>query len=243
MSARGVAAALLGALVMFSVVSREDTGAALQGEARVRAAPLDNPSGTRPGLAPVTSAGDRAEAVRLIRRLAVAPMGSKAGYSRARFGRNWADTATGVPYARNGCRTRDDLLARDGEKVRYRSGSDCVVVAMELRDPYTGRTIRWSRKRADEVQVDHVIPLSYEWRMGARRWSAAKRARIANDPLNLMPVEGDVNEAKGGLGPARWLPPRRKVRCAYAVRFAQVALKYDLPVTRADKAAMLAQCR
>nr|BFE85419.1 hypothetical protein GCM10020093_080200 [Planobispora longispora] len=148
-----------------------------------------------------------------------------------------------MPYARNGCRTRDDLLARDGERVRYRKGSDCVVVAMELRDPYTGKTIRWSKKRADEVQVDHVIPLSYEWRMGARHWTAAKRARIANDPLNLMPVEGDVNEAKGGLGPARWLPPRRKIRCAYAVRFAQVALKYNLPVTRADKAVMTAQCR
>ncbi|GAA3443485.1 HNH endonuclease family protein [Planomonospora venezuelensis] len=243
MSTRGVAAALLGALVLFSLATREDTGATVKGGARVRAAPLDNPAGVRPGLAPVTARADRAEAVRLIGRLRVARMGSKAGYTRTRFGRNWTDAVSGVPYARNGCRTRDDLLARDGEHVRYRKGSRCVVVAMDLRDPYTGRIIRWSKKRADEVQVDHVVPLSYEWRMGARRWTAAKRARIANDPLNLMPVDGDVNEAKGGLGPARWLPPRRKVRCAYVVRFAQVALKYGLPVTRADKSAMLAQCR
>ncbi|GIH97276.1 HNH endonuclease family protein [Planobispora siamensis] len=234
MSVRGVAFALLGALVMFSLTTREDVGA--------RVAPLDNPEGVRPGLAPVT-AGDRSEARRLIGRLRVARMGSKAGYSRARFGKNWADTATGVPYARNGCRTRDDLLARDGENIEYRGGSGCVVVAMDLRDPYTGRTLRWSKRRADEVQVDHVVPLSYEWRMGASRWTPSKRARIANDPLNLMPVEGAVNEDKGGSGPAKWLPPWRKVRCAYVVRFAQVALKYDLPVTRADKAVMLSQCR
>ncbi len=114
---------------------------------------------------------------------------------------------------------------------------------MNLQDPYTGRMIEWRKQNADEVQVDHVVPMSYEWRMGASRWTAAKRVRIVNDPLNLLPVYGPINEQKGGSGPASWLPPVRKVRCAYVVRFTQVALKYDLPVTKADKAAMLAQCR
>ncbi|MET8140204.1 HNH endonuclease family protein [Sphaerisporangium sp. NPDC005288] len=208
-----------------------------------RAGPLENPDGTRPGLVAITSRMDRAEAVDLIRRVRVGSQGSKRGYTRTRFGENWADTARGVPYARNGCRTRDDLLARDGEEVAYRRGSHCVVVAMKLRDPYTGRTIRWRKHDADRVQVDHVVPLSYEWRMGASRWSMAKRVRIANDPLNLIPVYGPANEDKGGAGPASWLPPVRKVRCAYVTRFAQVAVKYDLPVTRSDKSAMLAQCR
>ena len=114
---------------------------------------------------------------------------------------------------------------------------------MTLEDPYTGRTITWRKRDPDRVQVDHVVPLSYEWRMGASRWTRAKRVRIANDPLNLMPVYGPANEAKGGAGPASWLPPVRRVRCAYVARFAQVVVKYHLPVTRADKAAMLAQCR
>ncbi|WP_030924129.1 HNH endonuclease family protein [Streptosporangium amethystogenes] len=240
MGTRGVVAVVLGAAMLFSLSTHGDTRARA---APARVVPLDNPDGLRPGLAPVRSAGDRGAAVRLINRLRVGQMGSKAGYSRARFGANWADTASGVPYARNGCRTRDDLLARDGEEVRYRRGSGCVVVSMRLRDPYTGRIVHWSKKRSDEVQVDHVVPLSYEWRMGASRWSRSKRMRIANDPLNLLPVYGDANEAKGGSGPASWLPPRRGVRCAYVVRFTQVALKYHLPVTRADKRVMLAQCR
>jgi len=241
LSTRGVVTVMLGAAVLFSLSTQgEDTRARA---APARVTPLDNPDGLGPGLAPVRSAGDRGAAARLIGRLRVRPMGSKAGYSRARFGENWADTAKGVPYARNGCRTRDDLLARDGEDVRYRRGSDCVVVSMRLRDPYTGRIVRWTKKRSDEIQVDHVVPLSYGWRMGASRWPMSKRKRIANDPLNLLPVYGAANEAKGGSGPASWLPPVRGVRCAYVVRFAQVALKYNLPVTRADKNVMLARCR
>lgn len=118
-----------------------------------------------------------------------------------------------------------------------------MVVAFRLTDPYTGRTIVWRRSDADRVQVDHVVPLAYEWRMGARTWPMAKRLRIANDPLNLLPVSREVNVAKGGAGPASWLPPSHRVRCAYAARFAQVALKYGLPVTASDKRVMLRQCR
>ncbi|GII81719.1 lipoprotein [Sphaerisporangium rufum] len=234
-------AAVVGGAVLVAVAAPGE--AERPRAAVVRAGPLDNPDGTRAGLVAVSARADRAAAVRLIRKVRVAPRGSGRGYTRLRFGANWADTARGVPYAGNGCRTRDDLLARDGRAVEYRRGSRCVVVAMTLDDPYTGRTIRWRKARADRVQVDHVVPLSYEWAMGASRWPMRKRVRIANDPLNLMPVYGPANEAKGGAGPAAWLPPVRRVRCAYVTRFAQVALKYGLPVTRADKAAMLAQCR
>ncbi|MDR8410081.1 HNH endonuclease family protein [Nonomuraea sp. 3-1Str] len=205
--------------------------------------PLTNAGGTRPGLAPVTSGTDRAAARRLISRLRVKGRGPATGYARTRYGDNWADTASGVPYAGNGCRTRDDLLTRDGQDVRYRKGSRCEVVAMRLTDPYTGRSIEWRKSRAEEVQVDHVVPLAYAWRMAATRWPMSKRLNFANDPLNLLPVDGAANEQKDASGPAGWLPPRRRIRCAYVTRFAQVALKYGVPVTPADKQAMITQCR
>ncbi|WP_239103295.1 HNH endonuclease family protein [Microbispora corallina] len=204
--------------------------------------PLDNPEGTKPGLAPITSDKDRSDGRDLIEKVPTKGRGPKTGYDREDFGYAWADNADGVPYAHNGCDTRNDLLKRDGEDVKYREGSDCVIVSMTLYDPYTGKTIDWTKQEASSVQIDHVMPLSYDWQMGASRWSDAKRKQIANDPLNLIPVDGPQNSAKGDSGPATWLPPRRAVRCAYAVRFAQVALKYDLPVTAADKAAMLDQC-
>ena len=204
--------------------------------------PLDNPKGTERGLAAIRSSGDRAAAVKLIGKVATKGRGAKTGYSRDEFGYAWADDAEDVPFAHNGCDTRNDVLARDGEDLKYRSGSKCVLSSMTLHDPYTGKTIAWKKTDAAEVQIDHVMPLSYDWQMGAARWSRSKRMQIANDPLNLMPVDGSANSSKGDSGPATWLPPVKGVRCSYAVRFAQVALKYDLAVTAPDKDAMLAQC-
>ncbi|MFE0421522.1 HNH endonuclease family protein [Streptomyces sp. NPDC058953] len=203
--------------------------------------PLVNPEGTRPGLGPVAD-GDRARARELIEGLGTKGRGAGTGYERERFGRAWIDTADGVPLARNGCDTRNDLIRRDGRELRFRDGSDCVVVAMTLADPYTGKDIAWKKAAAAEVQIDHVVPLAYAWRMGAARWPADKRERFANDALNLLPVDGAANQAKRDSGPASWLPSNKSIRCSYAVRFAQVAAEYDLPVTGPDKRTMLRQC-
>ncbi|MFG3154536.1 HNH endonuclease family protein [Streptomyces sp. NPDC048219] len=204
--------------------------------------PLRNPDGTEPGLGPVSADSDRAEARRLIESLKTKGRGPKTGYDRDEFGYAWMDTADGVPLARNGCDTRNDLLRRDGQEVRFRSGSNCVVIAMTLHDPYTGTTIEWRKQKASEVQIDHVVPLSYSWQLGSSRWPESKRRQLANDPLNLIPVEGRANSAKSDSGPATWLPPSKGIRCAYAVRFAQVAVKYELAVTAPDRQAMLRQC-
>jgi hypothetical protein len=204
--------------------------------------PLKNPDGTKPGLAPLTSEADEAAARKLIESLRTKGRGPQTGYDRDEFGYAWMDTADGVPLARNGCDTRNDLLKRDGQSLRFRSGSDCVVIAMTLDDPYTGTTIECRKQKATEVQIDHVVPLSYSWQMGASRWSEDKREQLANDPLNLIPAEGRANSSKGDSGPASWLPPNKRIRCAYAVRFTQVALKYELSVTAPDRQMMLRQC-
>lgn len=249
--AAATAAAILSAAVLLTgcdaldmpVESGEASGAAGADGGPGRAvSPLDNPDGTRPGLAPITSAKEKAEARALIEKVPTKGRGPKTGYERDKFGYAWMDSADGVPLARNGCDTRNDLLQRDGENVRFRDGSDCVVVSMTLHDPYTDKTIEWTKSRAAAVQIDHVMPLSYDWQMGASRWTKAKRQQIANDPLNLLPVDGGTNGSKGDSGPASWLPPNKRIRCSYAVRFAQVALKYELPVTAADKETMLEQC-
>ncbi|MEV1177543.1 HNH endonuclease family protein [Nonomuraea sp. NPDC049784] len=237
MSTKDAIALLAGAIIVVSFVGSAKTSPA------TAASPLGNASGTLPGLAPIMADADKARARDLIKRLRVKGFGPNTGYERTRYGENWADSAIGVPYARNGCRTRDDLLARDGRNVKYRAGSSCEVVSMELTDPYTGRIIYWHKDNPDEVQVDHVVPLNYAWRMGAPRWPMSKRLDFANDPLNLLPVDGDANEQKDASGPASWLPPQRSIRCAYVTRFAQVALKYDVPVRGADKRMMLTQCR
>lgn len=155
---------------------------------------------------PLASEQDRAAARALIGKVTTKGRGPKTGYARDRFGYAWMDTADGVPLARNGCDTRNDLLKLHGRHVQFRSGSDCVVVAMDLYDPYTGTVIDWRKQKAAAVQIDHVIPLSYGWQMGAAHWDRAKRQQLANDPLNLLPVEGRANSSKSDSGPASWLP-------------------------------------
>jgi hypothetical protein len=204
--------------------------------------PLDNPHGTKAGLAAITSDGGKSDARALIKRVATKGRGPKTGYSRDEFGYAWMDSAPDVPYAHNGCDTRNDLIKRDGVEVHFRSGSKCVVSSMVLHDPYTGRTVHWTKSHATTIQIDHVMPLSYDWQMGAAHWTKEKREDIANDPLNLLPVDGSLNASKGDAGPAAWLPPNKSIRCSYSVRVAQVSLKYELPVTAADKQMMLVQC-
>ncbi|MFF2186416.1 HNH endonuclease family protein [Streptomyces sp. NPDC058155] len=219
--------------------SGEADGGAPDGRAT---SPLKNTDGTEPGLAPLTGDADLAAARELIGRLEVKGRGPRTGYDRDEFGYAWMDSADGVPYARNGCDTRNDLLKRDGQDVEFRSGSTCVIVSMTLHDPYTGKDIAWKKQKATAVQIDHMVPLSYSWQMGAARWNEDKRKQLANDPLNLLPVDGPTNSGKRDSGPASWLPPSKPVRCAYVVRFAQVAVKYEMPVTAADRRTMLTQC-
>jgi hypothetical protein len=153
------------------------------------------------------------------------------GYQRTRdFGPAWS-----VDVNHNGCGTRDDILRRDLQKVQLRGR--CTVVAGVLADPYTGRTVNFTKSDAVKVQIDHMVPLSAAWSRGARDWPQAQRERFANDPLNLLAASASANESKGDRGPAQWLP-RQAYRCAYAVQWIRVSTRYKLVVTPPDKASL-----
>lgn len=183
----------------------------------------------------------RAAARNEIAALTTKGRGPKTGYSREAFGYAWTDSVSGILWGWNSCSTRDDILRRDLNSVKQRD--ECVVVAGTFTDPYTGQRETFSKFRASAYPVDHVIPLSYGWQMGAAYWSANKREQFANDPLNLVLTTQSVNSAKSDSGPASYLIPHKAMRCAYSLRFAQVANKYKLAVTAADKSMMAAQCR
>jgi hypothetical protein len=173
--------------------------------------------------------------------VAVRGRAPRTGYEREEFGDGWVDTD------RNGCDTRNDVLARDLTGERFRPGSDCVVVSGTLDDPYSGRTIEFRRGEdtSDDVQIDHVVALSDAWQKGAQGWDADRRTTFANDPLNLLAVDGPLNMQKGDGDAATWLPPDRAYRCAYVARQVAVKVEYGLWMTAAERdavAAVLAGC-
>lgn len=188
---------------------------------------LSDTESPAPGSRPPSGAA--AEARRDLSGLAVRAEADGGGYERGRFGTRWKDTD------RNGCDQRNDVLARDLADARKRG--NCVVVSGRLNDPYSGKTIAFSKSDAAEVQIDHVYPLALAWRMGASRWSEDERERFANDHANLLAVWGVPNRQKSDSGPGEW-KPQKSFQCAYAVKYITVAEKYDLPVTGADKSAL-----
>ena len=153
-------------------------------------------------------------------------------YDRDLFGQAWLDTD------RNGCDTRNDILARDLDFKRFRVGGDCVIEAGELADRYTGTTLDFIRGPGDIVDIDHVVPLGNAWVTGANRWPVRKRVALANDPLNLLAADASANRQKGDGDAATWLPPNKTFRCAYVARQVAVKKKYELALTAPEKAAI-----
>ena len=61
---------------------------------------------------------------------------------------------------------------------------------------------------------------------------------MANDPLNLLAVDGEANQQKGDSDAASWLPSNISFRCRYVARQIAVKDKYSLWVTEAEYATM-----
>lgn len=172
--------------------------------------------------------GEAAEALAL---LAVKGRAPKTGYERSQFGDGWAKTKD--------CDTRNEILRRDLTNIVV--NIDCHVVSGTLLDPYTGASIAFQRGSgtSQAVQIDHVVALSDAWQKGAQQLTYAERLALANDPLELLAVDGPANQEKSDGDAASWLPPNRAFRCQYVARQIAVKQKYTLWVTQAEKDAML----
>ncbi|HEY4267649.1 MAG TPA: HNH endonuclease family protein [Galbitalea sp.] len=198
---------------------------------QVTGLPTTSPT-TLPGNATPPAGGETALAA--LESLPVKGKSPLTGYDRTGdFGHAWIDVDL------NGCDTRNDVLARDLGSVLRPSG--CRVLSGVLNDPYTGRVIDFVRgqKTSTLVQIDHLVPLANAWQTGAQKLTPQQRIDLANDPLELLAVDGSSNESKGDGDAATWLPPHKAFRCEYVARQIAVKAKYQLWVTSAEKAAII----
>jgi hypothetical protein len=164
--------------------------------------------------------------------LPVAEAGAGTAYDRdAQYG-DWADLDG------DSCDTRQEILRRDLTDVVSSDG--CTVTSGTLADPYTGTVIDFVRGVAtsSDVQIDHVVALAAGHRTGASELSQAERVAFANDPLNLLAVDGPTNQEKSDKDAAEWLPPHEAYRCDYVARQIAVKQRYGLWVTAPEKDAM-----
>lgn len=179
----------------------------------------------------ITQEAATSPAAEALDKLAIKGRAPKTGYSRQQFGGNWSLIG--------GCDLRNLILARDLENDRV-AEDGCTVLGGKLNDPYTAREIEFRRGSGSSsaVQIDHVVALSDTWQKGAQALSEERRIELANDPLNLLAVDGPTNIKKGGADAASWLPPNKLYRCRYIARQIAVKTKYLLWVTLAERDAM-----
>jgi hypothetical protein len=215
---RAVALTALALLVTGCLPTETGTGVPVPGATEQASTSAPAPSGT---------------AAEVLATLAVKGRAPQTGYDRDEFGPQWSDVD------RNGCDTRNDVLARDLTGETFEAGThDCVVVRGTLADPYTAHTIEFVKGAGTSVDIDHVVALSNSWQTGSYAWDEARRTALANDPLNLLAVDASANRQKGDADAATWLPSSRASRCSYVARQIAVKATYRLWVTRAEHDAL-----
>ena len=120
--------------------------------------------------------------------------------------------------------TRHELLIEFSTHVIGFSENLCRTVLGRWLDPYSGKIFFESSK----LDIDHLVPLKFAWEHGAYAWSKKKRKQFSNDFINLLAVDKSLNREKGAHGPTNWLPPNKKYRCQYLLRFQRVMQIYEL---------------
>lgn len=192
-----------------------------------------NAGGGTGSAATTASSGGSGTALALLGTLPIRAEDNSPKYKRDSFGTPWSDVD------HNGCDTRNDILHRDMRATTIRKSDNCTVLTGQLTDPYTTRIIRFDRARnASAVQIDHVVPLADAWRTGALNWTAAQRLQFANDPENLLSVDGPTNQRKSDQDASEWLPPSPGAQCAYVARQIGLKSRYHLWVVAAEATAM-----
>jgi hypothetical protein len=185
-----------------------------------------------------------AKSLKTLNTLPVKGKAPMTGYDRDQFGTEWDDAVGNFPYSRNGCDTRNDILKRDLVNVKFDSGSDCDVASGTVPyEYYTGtKNYRFDStddEYATDLDIEHIVALGNVWVTGGAQWTEAKRALVANDPINLFAADPSSNRQKGDADFATWLPSNKSFRCEYASKQIAVKAKYGLWVTSAEKAAMV----
>lgn len=165
-------------------------------------------------------------AIDILEQLEIKGRAPKTGYDRSVFGDNWQE--------KNGCDMRNIILNRDLTDVV--SNDKCQVTRGILNDPYTGKRIVFIRSSSDSgiIQIDHIVALSDAWQKGAQLLTEKQRIQFANDPLELIAVDGKSNQQKGDGDAATWLPPNKNFRCQYVARQIAIKYKYNLWITQAE---------
>lgn len=122
------------------------------------------------------------------------------------------------------------LLETSTRPVTYTNSQQCTLASGEWLDPYTGIKVY----KAKGVQIDHFVPLKQAYNTGAWSWDFRTRCLFGNylfNRINLIPVSAEANQSKSDKAPDRWMPPNKKIWCAYVANWLKIKLTWNLAMT------------
>jgi hypothetical protein len=110
--------------------------------------------------------------------------------------------------------------------VKFKTDAKCSVLSGRWEDSYTDAQY----DRSADINIDHILSLSYAKRHGARAWTDAERKVFGNDPDNLAISGSKDNQLKSDLSPDKWMPANSQKGCWYVAQWWFVAKKYNLEI-------------
>ena len=177
-----------------------------------------------PGTSPVNSEQPKTELLKALDTIAVSEE-QAVDYERSEW-KHWVG---------NPCDTRENVLYAQGQNPT-KDPSNCKVLSGSWVDPYSGETFT----NASDLDIDHVIPLSYAARHGGQAWSPEMKEKFANDSSQLLAVSAKENRGKSDKGPEDYMPPNKNFQCEYSKRWVSTASQYGISVTEGDRLALKA---
>lgn len=147
-------------------------------------------------------------------------------YQRTKHFRGWI-----IDPSQNTCfNVRNLVLHRNAlQPITLDPKNNCRIQSSSWYDPYSDEYFL----RANELQIDHVVPLKNAYLAGAWNWDTAKRCHYENfleDSTHLIPVEKTANLSKGERGPESYMPINTRFHCNYLAMWLRIKALWHLKI-------------
>jgi len=133
--------------------------------------------------------------------------------------------------------TRSEVL-KSFNQAETNSDRTCILSVGSWLDPYSGENFT----NPSELDIDHIVPLTFAHEHGAANWSPELKARFYNDTENLLAVSVTENRSKGGKSPEQWMPTNTSYHCIYVNSFLYIVDKYHLDLPSTERKNIGKQC-
>ncbi len=156
-------------------------------------------------------------------------------YSRDSYGSGW--------NAGSGCNIRARML-QSASTIPFTTSNGCTVTYGSWIDPYTGNTFTGNPYQGDDgtandLDIDHIIPLSYVNSHGGYYWTDSEKVLYGSslEAMNngvYIVVSASENRKKGDKGPSEYYPPNNDYKCEYSRLWRDIARLYSIALSYAD---------